>query len=338
MSDIPQFWRQKRVLSVLLLPLSLLFWGVTSVRRLLYRLGWFKVYHAPVPLIVVGNITVGGNGKTPVVIALTRALQARGYVVAVVSRGYGAAIDGVREVGAGALASVVGDEPLLIKRQTGAVVFVGKHRAQVVQALLAQYPQTQVIVSDDGLQHYALGRSLEWVVMARDLGLANGYLLPAGALREGRGRLATVDKVLLHGNGAFDLAGAQGLEQDNSTVRRLSDDKLMAVAELADKTPLSALTAIARPERFFQTAQGLGLTLEAQKALPDHADIDAVVAADFAEDGYLLITEKDAVKADSWSSGLRARTFVLGHALQLPMALIDEVVAHIEEFTKEIYD
>jgi tetraacyldisaccharide 4'-kinase len=153
------------------------------VRRGLYRVGIFKSERVPAAVVVVGNVLAGGVGKTPVVMALVRHFQSKGMAVGVVSRGYGRNTQGCREVTATSTPADMGDEPVLIKRRTGAAVFVASSRVDAARALLAQYPKTQVIVGDDGLQHYALQRDVE-ICVFDDRGVGNGFMLPAGPLRE----------------------------------------------------------------------------------------------------------------------------------------------------------
>ncbi len=337
MSDIPVFWRRQTLLAWLLWPVSCFVWLVVILKRRLYRLGVFKHYQAPVPVIVIGNITVGGNGKTPVVMALAQCLTRHGYQVGVVSRGYGGNAQTTCEVCSDSSAKVVGDETLMIKQRCQVPVFISKKRAEAVAALFKQYAQVQVIISDDGLQHYALGRSLEWVVIARDMGFGNGFLLPAGPMREPIRRLMGVDNVLLHGQGDFALPDNLDknkvwvLEQINGGLRRLTETNYQPITRFGDYDEYVGLTAIARPERFFQTLTALGIIVTQTKALPDHAMISPK-EADFASSCYIIITEKDAVKTQNWPYALKARTLVLAHDLVLPSALINTVCAHIDSF------
>ncbi|MGZ5194841.1 MAG: tetraacyldisaccharide 4'-kinase, partial [Ramlibacter sp.] len=183
-SAVQRAWLRRGALAWLLLPASLLFGLVVTIRRAAYRLGWMRSERVPVPVIIVGNVVAGGSGKTPVVIALVRHLRARGIAVGVVSRGYGRRTAGCREVRATDAPEDTGDEPLLIARETGAPVFVAPRRADAARALLAAYPATRVIVGDDGLQHYAMARDVE-ICVFDERGIGNGWLLPAGPLREG---------------------------------------------------------------------------------------------------------------------------------------------------------
>ncbi|MEQ8516670.1 MAG: tetraacyldisaccharide 4'-kinase, partial [Chromatocurvus sp.] len=189
-------WRDNAAWLVLLLPLSAVHRAVSLLRRELFRRGWRSVYRAPVPVIVVGNITVGGTGKTPVVIALAHALRARGVRVGIVSRGYGASRGAFpRRVRPGSGWRDSGDEPLMTARQTGCPVVIAPRRADAVRELL-QWQSVDLVISDDGLQHLALARDLDIVLLDATAGVGNGRLLPAGPLREPAARLAHCDWVL----------------------------------------------------------------------------------------------------------------------------------------------
>lgn len=288
-------WTHRGWLAWLLWPLSLLYGGLVALRLTLYRAGVFKSERVPVPVIVVGNVVAGGAGKTPVVMLLVRRLQARGLQVGVISRGYGRQTDDCREVCADSAIADVGDEPALIRRSTGAPVFVAHLRARAARALLARHPQTQLIVCDDGLQHLGLQRDLE-ICVFDGRGIGNGFLLPAGPLREPWPR--AVDLVLHTGTPpAFAGFSAQ---RTLSRYALHSDGSQVALAELAGpaglcRKPLLALAAIAKPEDFFAMLRAQGLTLTRTLALPDHYDFNSWSGNEY--EGYTLIcTEKDAVK------------------------------------------
>jgi len=285
-------WRRRGLLAWLLWPLSLLFWALVSLRRRLYRAGFFKVRRVPALVIVVGNMVAGGAGKTPVVMALVRHLQVKGLRAGVVSRGYGRRTQDCREVLETSPAGDVGDEPALIKRTTAAPVFVAPRRFDAVSTLLAQYPDTTVIVCDDGLQHYALHRDIE-VCVFDDRGLGNGFLLPAGPLREKWPR--PVDLVLHTGaHPAFAGFTAQRALADHALRADGSRVPLTKLAEPGAK-PLLAVAAIARPDTFFEMLRAQGLNLVRTVALPDHHDFEGWQRP--ADNDYTLIcTEKDAVK------------------------------------------
>jgi tetraacyldisaccharide 4'-kinase len=292
-------WLRRGLAARLLWPLALLYGAVAALHRGLYRAGLLRTERLPVPVVVVGNVVAGGAGKTPVVIAVVQHLRARGLAAGVVSRGYGRAGSDCREVRPDDEAHSVGDEPLLVRRKAGCPVFVAPRRADAARALLAAYPQTRVIVSDDGLQHHALARDLEVCVFdAR--GTGNGWLLPAGPLREPWPR--PVDLV---------LRPPQTPELDGHPVRRTlatlavrADGTTLPLADLRGQ-PLQAVAGIANPDAFFTMLAQAGLAPAVRTALPDHARFDA--DASWLRPGHTLVcTEKDAVKLwrlrpDAWA-------------------------------------
>jgi tetraacyldisaccharide 4'-kinase len=189
-------WARTGALTLLLSPLALLFSALSGLRRLAYRHGWLSAVAVGVPVIIVGNITAGGSGKTPLVVWLVKRLRSQGYRPGVVSRGYGGAACGCVEVQPASAPAEVGDEPLLIRIKTDAPVVVGRDRVDAARTLLAAHPGVDMIVSDDGLQHYRLHRDIELAVIDAATGLGNGWPLPAGPLREPRSRLDSVDAVI----------------------------------------------------------------------------------------------------------------------------------------------
>ncbi|MFU8763257.1 MAG: tetraacyldisaccharide 4'-kinase [Haliea sp.] len=305
----------------LLRPLELLYRLLILVRRWSFRVGIRAVYRAPVPVVVVGNITVGGTGKTPVVIALVEALQARGLRPGVVSRGYGAAAGAVypHRVGAASSAADCGDEPLLIYQRTGAPCVVAPDRPAAVRALLAAAP-VDLVLCDDGLQHYALARDVEIALLDAERGLGNGFCLPAGPLREPPARLREVDWLLYRGGSDPDtgiryaIDGLQALRADTVGQPPAPGDAVHAVA------------GIGQPAQFFASLRTLGYRL-AEHRFPDH---HAFVADDFAGLGEqaVIMTEKDAVKCRALADGVpRMNLWYLKISAQLPPALVDRVVA-----------
>ena len=250
----------------------------------------------PAPIVVVGNVVTGGAGKTPVVIAIVRHMQARGISVGVVSRGYGRRTDDCREVLATSDPADVGDEPALVKHTTGAPVFVARKRIEAARALLVRHPDVQLIVSDDGLQHLAMQRDVE-ICVFDERGVGNGWMLPAGMLREPWPRAC--DLVLHTGvRSAFD--GGFTANRALADYAQRSDGTRVALAGLGvvGGPPLVAVAAIARPEAFFSMLRARGLRLTRTIALPDHHDFSEWQALK-AVDGLapvLLCTEKDAVK------------------------------------------
>lgn len=304
-------WTQRGALAWALWPLSLFYGLLVAVRKRLFRWGVLSASRVPVPVVVVGNVVAGGAGKTPVVIALTEHWRQRGIRVGVISRGYGRSTPGCLEVTRERAAQEVGDEPALIHRRTGAPVFVAERRIDAALALLARHPDTQIILSDDGLQHLALHRDLEIGVFdAR--GVGNGFLLPAGPLREPWPR--KLDLVLRSGiEPAFEGYRTQRTLADHAvtgTGAQVPLAELISTPEVSAK-PVMALAAIAQPEIFFSMLRGRGLTLAHTLALPDHYDFKSFSPNEYK--GYRLVcTEKDAVKL--WP--------LYPHALAVPLVSI----------------
>jgi tetraacyldisaccharide 4'-kinase len=285
-------WTRRGWLAWLLSPVALVFRALVAFRRSLFRIGLLKIRRVSVPVIVVGNVVAGGSGKTPVVIALVLHLQSSGLRVGVISRGYGRLAKDCREVLAGSAIAEVGDEPELIRRATKAKVFVASNRFEAACQLLRRYPDTQVIVCDDGLQHLALHRDLE-ICIFDDRGVGNGFLLPAGPLREPWPRV--VDLVL-H-TGAQPAFAGFTTQRTLAQSAQFSDGSTMALSELADASvkPLMAVAGIAKPEDFFTMLQSQGLPLAKVLALPDHFDFKNWSSNEY--DNYSIVcTEKDAVK------------------------------------------
>ncbi|UOP01737.1 tetraacyldisaccharide 4'-kinase [Kingella potus] len=301
---IERHWRSPSLpLTLLLWPLSRLFQTASSLRRRLYRTGRLKSEKLPVPVIVVGNIHAGGTGKTPIVAALAEGLRRYGLKVGIISRGY-RKDGGIHVLNENSTAAEAGDEPLMLYRQTAVPTAVGSRRAEAARALLAAHPDLDAIISDDGLQHYALARDIEAAVFpAADLG-RNPDLLPNGGLREPLSRLADVDFVIVSGGADTDAASAAaqlGLPPEKVCVSSLQSGTIYRLARPADtfdtgrlkNADTAALAGIARPERFFQSLRAIGIKPCHTVALPDHA---ALTAADLPEADAVFLTEKDAVK------------------------------------------
>ncbi len=312
-------WRQRGPLALALWPLSLPYRALAALRRALYRQGVLRSEQLPVPVIVVGNVIAGGAGKTPVTLALVRHLRATGWRPGVVSRGYGRAGDGCREVLPASTAAEAGDEPLLIARAASVPVFVARRRAEAGRALLAAHPATDVIVCDDGLQHLALARDVE-ICVFNDEGVGNGFLLPAGPLREPWPR--AVDAVL---HAALQpprgtRAPAFRLARQLAPCAIDAQGRQVPLASLRGQ-PLHAVAAIARPEDFFAMLRAQGLTLAHCEALPDHYDFNSWQR--LPDKGQTLIcTEKDAVKL--WPAHPRAL------AVPLQLGLPPEFFARLD--------
>lgn len=303
-SRLRKSWQVNGPLGILLWPLARMYAAIAATHRVLYRSGILPSVRLPVPVIVVGNVTVGGGGKTPTVVEIGAHLLARGYQVGIVSRGYGRSSVDCIEVQPQDSAGRSGDEPVLLRRKLGVPVFVHARRATAAQALLARYSDTQVIVCDDGLQHYGLYRDIEVCVMDAQ-GLGNGKLLPAGPLRQHWPR-ALLSRAGQRADATLELHTAGTAQSGAFNARR------MLAAQLVDAQghvctwetlrhsprPIVAVAAIARPEAFFSMLQEQGLHLAQTLALPDHDDFAGFArwSSGFPPHAVLLCTEKDAAK------------------------------------------
>jgi tetraacyldisaccharide 4'-kinase len=296
-------WRQRGVLAWMLLPVTFLFSCAVALRRAAYRLGWLSSVRLPVPVVVVGNLVAGGAGKTPLTLWLAQQLSALGRRPGIVSRGFGREGSAVIEVKVGAGGTPVaraGDEPLLLAQRAGCPVFVGSDRVAAARALLAAHPDCDLVLCDDGLQHYRLARDVEIAVIDRR-GLMNGWMLPSGPLREPGRRLRTADALVLNAAEAVPvrdvpqfrmrLAGTHFYRLDNPAA-------VCSVQQLAG-LDLHAIAGIAEPQRFFDHLAALGLPFTAHP-FPDH---HRYAAADFcfAADA-ILTTEKDALKCAGFTA------------------------------------
>jgi tetraacyldisaccharide 4'-kinase len=301
MSFAERHWYRVSAVSLLLFPLSLVFRAAVALRCALYRAGILASVRLPVPVIVVGNLVVGGTGKTPLVLWLARELARSGRRPGIVSRGYAGAAATPRAVASGDDPAAVGDEPALLAERAGCPVWIGADRPAAARALLAANPQCDVIVCDDGLQHYRLQRDVE-IAVEDERGLGNGFLLPAGPLREPRGR--SVDaRVINSGSPDAPISSGQADPGRALTVRmrllpaglyRVSaPGERVAADEIAGKR-LHAVAGIGDPARFFRSMQRMGLEAAAHP-FPDHHRFSPEDLR-FPDCDYILMTEKDAVK------------------------------------------
>jgi tetraacyldisaccharide 4'-kinase len=277
------------------LPFAVVFWLVVAARRLLFRTGLLRTTRLPVPVVVVGNISAGGTGKTPLAIWLCQWLREHGYRPGIVTRGYGGSGE-LREVFAHTAPAEVGDEPVLLARRTGCPVWAGRDRVAAARALLATHPDCNVIVSDDGLQHYRLRRDVEIVVVDGNRGFGNGLPLPAGPLREPRSRLAHVDAIVVNGPARNDTSG-YAMRLEGTRFRNLLDPGRLREAADFRGLPVQAVAGIGNPQRFFEHLRGVGLEFSA-RAFPDHHDF---TATDLAFAGETVMTEKDAIKCERFA-------------------------------------
>jgi len=280
----------------LLRPLSTLYRYLAARRRALKTA---RQWRAPVPVIVVGNITLGGSGKTPVTLALIEMLRARGYRPGVVSRGYGAKAPYYPfAVAADTPPRQGGDEPCLIVQRTGVPLYIDPDRPAAVRALLAN-TDCNIVISDDGLQHYALARDLELAVVDAARGLGNGRCVPEGPLRESPERLAQVDRVILNGSGKFAFDGAGRMRLEPGRLFELAGGRELAVEQWTASRRVHALAGIGHPSRFFDTLRTLGFD-PLEHPLPDHAEIKPEQLR-LEPELPLIMTEKDAVKCRAWA-------------------------------------
>ena len=303
-------WQRQVAWLWLLLPVSCLYGFITMIRRQAYKIGLLSSYRAPIPVMVIGNITVGGSGKTPLIIELVTHLQKQGIKVGVISRGYGGDNSQMPAlVHADSLPSIVGDEPSLIVNMTGAAMAVCPNRKQAIATLLKAYPGLQLIIADDGLQHYALQRDIEWIVVDASRGFGNQQLLPTGFLREPMSRLKGAN-VVYHEKADMTTTD-NNQAQSNRLTMHLQADKLQllwsSTVEIDDLTVaakmpmppmpnsrIHAVSGIGYPQRFFDTLASLGLDVIGHP-YPDHYDFSLDELLQYTEQS-IIVTSKDAVK------------------------------------------
>lgn len=292
-------WQKKSFLTWLLAPLSLLFYLISGLRKRLYLHHILPSYRAPIPVLVVGNLSVGGNGKTPAVIWLVEQLQQHGIKVGVISRGYGGQNKQFPQlVHANSLPCELGDEPVLIAQRTNAPVAVSPNRRESIELLLRHY-KLDLIITDDGLQHYALQRDWEWVVIDGERRFGNGFLLPAGGLRELPSRLKSVQAVICNGKNAKD--GEHSMQLSTAFAINLSTNEKCLLSELTNKNTI-AMAGIGHPPRFFTMLKQLGFHLKQCHPFADHQSYRAEQLMTLAQSNeILLMTEKDAVKCRTFA-------------------------------------
>ncbi|MDK2123560.1 tetraacyldisaccharide 4'-kinase [Parachitinimonas caeni] len=330
--QIAALWQRRNFFLLPLLPVAVLFRLLAALRATLYKQGWLKRQRLPVPVVVVGNISVGGTGKTPLTLYLAQQLCLAGFRPGIISRGYGGNALNPQQVQQDDPASLVGDEPLLLARRAGCPVFIGRLRHQAGLALLTQYPECNVILCDDGLQHYQLERDIEIAVIDGQRGLGNGWPLPAGSLREPPSRLSQVDAVIVNGELKQTIPPHPSRFQMS-----LDANQAYQLINPANKQPLAAfsgqnvaaLAGIGHPPRFFFVLEQAGMLVDPHP-FPDHhaytADELTAIKA-----GTLLVTEKDAVKLAPFND---ARIWVVPVSARLAPDLAAWLVDRLESSAK----
>jgi tetraacyldisaccharide 4'-kinase len=320
-----QVWPRRGWAACLLWPLTLLSGCWIQINRLLYQSGWRQSVRLPVPVLVVGNVVAGGTGKTPVVISLVQHFTAKGFHVGVIARAYGSSHESVQEVNHHSQAAEAGDEPLLVKQRCDVPVFVGRKRALAAQALLSAYPNTNLIISDDGMQHHALRHDIA-ICVFDERGSGNGWLLPAGPLREPwpTATPTGVNRHVLY-TGKQHPQDAWVAKRSLAAYARNGAGEQRDLREWADQA-VQALAAIAKPDVFFQALAQAGLRLVQRWPLPDHDSL-----SHWKPDSHLPIfcTEKDAVKLwphlpEAWAVPL---------VCELPLPLLDALALNLQQLS-----
>lgn len=325
-SFVNKVWYESSILGfcvrALLLPFSFIFMCVTRLRRFLYAIGYKKTSAPPVPIVIVGGITVGGSGKSPMCIALLNELEKRGFKVGLLSRGYKSkSKDFPILVNKDSDPALTGDEPLLIKQSTNAIVVVDPKRVRGANFLYKQ--GVEVIICDDGLQHYALDRDVEIIVLDGERMLGNGLLMPAGPLREGRWRLNSVDAVVV--NGALAPLGFFSMVLDTSSIVKITDKTKVSFKK---GTKVCALAGIGNPERFYKTLKKQGFDVVKTIFVQDHKTCDRQVILDIQKSMPVIMTAKDAIKYDTKDMD---NVYVLNVEGKLSNVFLEHIVKSIKD-------
>jgi tetraacyldisaccharide 4'-kinase len=298
MKRLDHFWYARSPWLVLLTPLSLLFRLAVALRRFAYRHGLLRSHKLPVPVIIVGNITVGGSGKTPLVAWLADYLLHKGYRPGIVARGYGGkASSWPQQVRRDSDPAIVGDEAVLLAAMTGCPMAVAPNRFSAASALVKYY-DCNVVIADDGLQHYALQRDIEIIVIDGVRRFGTGFMLPAGPLREPVSRLREADLVVVNGLGG---SGEYPMKLKSAALRNLLDDSRSCPLEEFRQRKVHVVAGIGNPERFFQSLRQVLRDIETH-AFPDHHRFRRQDIA-FDDDAPVLMTAKDAVKCRRYATG-----------------------------------
>jgi tetraacyldisaccharide 4'-kinase len=328
---LQRIWYGRSPLALMFLPLSWLFASVAATRRAMFHFGILRTVRVAKPVIIVGNITVGGTGKTPFVIWLTETLRARGWVPGVITRGYrGSARTWPREVTATSNAAEFGDEAVLLAERTGSIVVAGPDRVRAAERAIEL--GATVIISDDGLQHYRLARNFEIAIVDDARRFGNTFRLPAGPLRESPQRLLTVDAVVRNCRGAQSMATPLGHRLE-LTMRTLlvTARSLVTGEERPLRTfigqPVHAVAGIGNPTAFFDALRNMGLQVR-EHAFADHAVLGRP-DLQFADSAPVLMTEKDAVKC---------RTFADARCWAVPLDVVVDQPARIVDALAHMLD
>ena len=330
----PKSWQKARWSTYTLLIFALIFQGAAWLRRI-----WLSKIKSPyvfeVPIVIVGNVSVGGTGKTPVVAALVDFLKTQGWSPGIVMRGYKSALTAreVRIVRPEASAEKMGDEAVLLARKTACPVAIGINRPKAVALLLQTHPHIDMVISDDGLQHYALGRDIEIVVIDQERGLGNGFCLPAGPLRESAKRLKTVDFCLINGGEAQlnMLRNTFGLmPRLDPTVSSLVEANLKQDLRFFEGKTVHAVAGIGNPQRFFTMLKTHGMNI-IPHAFPDHYFFRSD-DFDFEDDLPILMTQKDAVKCQGMNL---PQAWQVGLQVNLPEVFLNKFLSRLVEISKD---
>lgn len=325
MERLQHHWYVITPLHLLLYPLSLIFRALVSLRHFLYRSGVFASPKFHVPIVIIGNISVGGTGKTPLTLWLAQQLIDDGWHPAIISRGYrrsNTTSDSPRPVEVDDLPDEVGDEPLLMAQRKLCPVWIGRDRPAVASALLLAHPECDIILSDDGLQHYRLHRDAEIAVIDGARRFGNGMLLPAGPLREPVSRLNDVDAIVVNGGTTQVEEFAMSLQ--GTRFHNLLNPEIVVSANDLKTQRLQAIAGIGHPQRFFDHLQQLGLQCTTQ-AFSDHHDFTAA-DLDFIDADAILMTEKDAVKCAAFAT---EKHWVLRVDAQVDSALAQLIIKKV---------
>jgi len=281
----------------LLIPISIFFYFFSSLKKYLYKKGFLTTIKIKVPVLIIGNITLGGTGKTPLALNIIENFLKEGLKPAFISRGYGGSANNIKEVFEFSNVRAVGDEALLIKSKSKIPIFIGKDRANVARILLKKYPETSIIISDDGLQHHRLERDYEIIVVDSQRQFGNGLIFPAGPLREGISRLKQVDAVVY--KGVNNNSNFYQMKYITKHFKNLLTNKKAILKDIKDKK-IVAITAIGNPESFFTTLEGYDLKFK-KVIFNDHYLFDKNDFIKYA-DYNIVMTEKDAIKCKKFAT------------------------------------